>query len=349
MHHRHARALLFALLVVAIFPVAGVTATSTPAVEAAVLSWTDGDTVRVRTSAGVVRIRLIGVEAPETSPGERAIRQAGEWRRDPAGIFALGREAKAAAERLAPPGTPVRVETDLQSHDRYGRQLAYLWLAEGRMINEELVRQGWAMVLTVPPNVRYADRVVAAQREARRQRRGLWAGRGNDRVAHSSSPRTPVVVALPVGFGIAAIPPTATAALAATAGWSAWRLAWGVSPLWRLWQAALAVAVVTLPLLLASGVHRERPGAAVLVVMLFFSILFARHRPRAGLLLVALLLVFPWRVVWPPAAVAGDAAAFVASLVHTPGSLAAGVFVGGTAAATGWTLALRRRRGASSP
>jgi micrococcal nuclease len=348
MHHRHARTWLLALLVIAVVPAPGIAATPAPALQAAVLSWTDGDTVRVRTGSGVVRIRLIGIDAPETSPGERAARQARHLRGDTAVIIALGRKAKAAAERLAPPGTPVRVETDLQSHDRYGRRLAYLWLADGRMINEELVRQGWALALTIPPNVRYADRFVVAQREARRQRRGLWADRGNDRVAHSSSPTAPVVVALPVGFGIAAIAPAATAALAATAGWSAWRLAWGVSPLWRLWQAVLAAALVTIPLLLASGVHRQRPGAAVLVVMLCFSILLARQRPRAGLLLVPLLLVFPWRVVWPPAAVAGDVAAFVASLVHTPGSLAAGVFLGGMAAATGWTLALRRR-GVSSP
>ena len=136
--------------------------------------WTDGDTVRIRLDAGVVKVRLVGIDAPEVSAGERAAWQAAELRRDIAAIVALGRQAQAAAERLAPAGTAVRVEPDVQTHDRYGRALLYLYLSDGRMVNEELVRAGYAMVLTIPPNVRYADRFLRAQREAREARRGLW-------------------------------------------------------------------------------------------------------------------------------------------------------------------------------
>lgn len=130
--------------------------------------------MRVRVGASTVRVRLIGIDAPETSPDARAARQGRQLGRDATIIAVLGRQAAAAARRLAPPSTPIRLETDVQTHDRYGRLLAYVWLPDGRMVNEILVREGWAMVLTIPPNVKYADRFLRAQQEARAASRGLW-------------------------------------------------------------------------------------------------------------------------------------------------------------------------------
>ena len=66
----------------------------------------------------------------------------------------------------------------MQRLDRYGRTLAYVYVpAEGAelMVNAELARLGYAQLLTIPPNVRYADRFRALAEEARRARRGLWA------------------------------------------------------------------------------------------------------------------------------------------------------------------------------
>jgi micrococcal nuclease len=139
-----------------------------------IISWADGDTVRVRVQGVSTRVRLIGIDAPEARASERASRQAAEMSRDMATVVTLGRRARAAAERLAPAGRRVRLEQDVRTHDRFGRLLAYVWLADGRMVNEELVRRGFAMVLTIPPNVRYTERFLAAQREARAARRGLW-------------------------------------------------------------------------------------------------------------------------------------------------------------------------------
>lgn len=162
------------LLAVVLAATALVTGAQAGPLQATIIRWIDGDTVRARLDARVVRIRLIGIDTPEISVGERAARQAAELNRDVATIVALGRVAKAAAERLAPPGTRVRVELDVQAYDRYARLLAYLWTDDGRMVNEELVRQGYAMVLTIPPNVKYVDRFLWAQREARAASRGLW-------------------------------------------------------------------------------------------------------------------------------------------------------------------------------
>ena len=89
-------------------------------------------------------------------------------------MIALGKRAKALTKSLAPPGTKVVLELDVQILDRYGRVLGYVWLPSGEMLNERLVREGWAVVYTVPPNVKYVERLLKAQREARSQGKGLW-------------------------------------------------------------------------------------------------------------------------------------------------------------------------------
>jgi micrococcal nuclease len=117
---------------------------------------TDGDTLRL---SGIGRVRLIGVDTPEVYGGAEC----------------YGREASAFTKRVLPPGTRVRYRFGIEPRDRYGRALAYIWLRDGRFFNLMLVERGYAQVLTVPPNVDYADRFLAAQRRARANERGLWA------------------------------------------------------------------------------------------------------------------------------------------------------------------------------
>ena len=80
---------------------------------------------------------------------------------------------------MAPVGHEVRLEADVQATDRYGRVLAWVW-AGAMLVNEAMVREGWAMPYTVPPDVKYADRVLRAQNKARARRAGLWASGGFD-------------------------------------------------------------------------------------------------------------------------------------------------------------------------
>ncbi len=80
---------------------------------------------------------------------------------------------------LAPAGSTVELELDVEPRDRYGRLLAYVW-AQGLLVNWALVRQGWAVVLTYPPNVQYVDSFTAAQQRAREDRVGLWGVDGFD-------------------------------------------------------------------------------------------------------------------------------------------------------------------------
>lgn len=119
----------------------------------------DGDTVHCR---GGRKVRLLLVDAPERDQGS------------------FGATATAVVERHAPVGTRLSLELDVQHTDRYGRTLAYARTPDGRMLNEELVRAGVAVVSVYPPNVRHVERLRAIQDSARQQRRGLWSGSAFD-------------------------------------------------------------------------------------------------------------------------------------------------------------------------
>ncbi|MGH9279163.1 MAG: thermonuclease family protein [Acidimicrobiales bacterium] len=140
--------------------IAGPPAAGLPAgVDVAIERVVDGDTVVV---TGKQTVRLIGVDAPETKDPRR-----------PVGCF--GQEASRFLTSTLPAGTAVRLVGDVEQHDRYGRLLAYLYRRDsGLFVNAELVRQGYASVLTIPPNVAHADEFVELAREARVDGRGLW-------------------------------------------------------------------------------------------------------------------------------------------------------------------------------
>src|SRR6185295_13645718 len=125
----------------------------------------DGDTIYVRLATGVEKVRYIGVDTPEVHHPTR-------------GEEPGGREAAVVNRRLLG-DRPVRLETDVQLRDRYGRLLAYVWARRPDgglvMVNAELVRLGYAAVMTVPPNVRHAALFRRLAAEAREQHRGLWA------------------------------------------------------------------------------------------------------------------------------------------------------------------------------
>ncbi len=119
----------------------------------------DGDTVDVSpTVDGVSRVRLIGVDAPET--------------RECPGGQPLSQEAKAYTTSELQ-GQTVDLELDEEKTDQYGRLLAYVYEDE-EMFNEDLLEVGYAQVATFPPNVRYVDRFLAAQGEARAAGLGIW-------------------------------------------------------------------------------------------------------------------------------------------------------------------------------
>jgi micrococcal nuclease len=122
----------------------------------------DGDTFWVDDgSEKGIKVRLIGVDAPETR----------RTNKKEIGYFA-SESKKFLTDKLT--GQEVRLVSDVGKFDHYNRLLAYVYLKDGSFINAELVKWGYAMVMTVPPNVKHADLFLKLQREAREKSRGLW-------------------------------------------------------------------------------------------------------------------------------------------------------------------------------
>jgi micrococcal nuclease len=131
--------------------------------DARVVRVVDGDTIVARLDSGTTeRVRLIGVDTPESvKPGT------------PVQCFAL--KASAYTKHLLT-GKAVRLVPDAEARDRYGRLLAYVYREpDGLFVNADLVRRGYAQTLTIPPNVRFAERFLALARQARDAGVGLWS------------------------------------------------------------------------------------------------------------------------------------------------------------------------------
>jgi len=117
----------------------------------------DGDTFK--TVKGE-KIRLLGINTPEVTHGS-----------EPGQI--MGDEATQALKRMIT-GKTVRLVFDKERRDVYGRTLAQVWLRDGTWVNGDMVRLGLAHVYTFTPNLRWAERLLALERPARKQRLGIW-------------------------------------------------------------------------------------------------------------------------------------------------------------------------------
>jgi micrococcal nuclease len=126
----------------------------------------------------IEKVRLIGIDTPESRRNDRAKLQAERSKRDVKTIIQMGKQAKETLKGLLPKGTELRLEYDTQKRDKYGRLLAYVYTKNNTMINEEMVRLGYAQLLTIPPNVRYVERFRKALTKSRNDKRGLWASGG---------------------------------------------------------------------------------------------------------------------------------------------------------------------------
>jgi micrococcal nuclease len=134
----------------------------------------DGDTLKVRYWGKEESIRLIGIDTPESRVNKKAKRDAKRSGQDIKIIIAMGKRATEYVESLVKIGDLITIEFDAQQRDRYSRLLGYVYLSNGKMLNEEIVKAGYAYVMTIPPNVKYQDRFLKAYQESRKKRRGLW-------------------------------------------------------------------------------------------------------------------------------------------------------------------------------
>ena len=126
----------------------------------------DGDTIDVTVDGHAERIRLIGINTPETVKPNSPVE-------------CFGHEASTFTKSLLSAGEQLHLERDVEARDAYGRLLAYVYrVSDGLFVNLEVIRQGYAQVLTFPPNVAHTEDFVGAARAAEAANLGLWEACG---------------------------------------------------------------------------------------------------------------------------------------------------------------------------
>jgi micrococcal nuclease len=119
----------------------------------------DGDTIIVDMDGKEERVRLIGVDTPETVHPSKPVEY-------------FGKEASEFTKSMVE-GKKVRLEYDWQRRDKYGRLLAYIYLEDGTFLNAEIIKQGYGFAYTRFP-FKYLEEFRQYEREARENGRGLW-------------------------------------------------------------------------------------------------------------------------------------------------------------------------------
>lgn len=165
----HPRLLIAALVVL----LAATAACTSPASRASgkpgaatVIHTVDGDTVEIQIEGHREKVRLLGIDTPETKDPRKPVQ-------------CFGPQAAARLAELLPPGTQVEVQRDAEARDRYGRLLLYLWRAsDGLFVNLRLAQEGAADQLDIAPNSAHRAEIGDAVREARASRRGMWGACG---------------------------------------------------------------------------------------------------------------------------------------------------------------------------
>lgn len=154
--------ILVLLLCFACDPQRAASTASSRSDDATVVRVTDGDTIVVETQGGEDRVRLIGLDAPETSVGGG---QAAEC---------YGQEATRDLEAMVG-SRRVKLVQDEDDRDRFDRRLSYVYRADdGLFVNAELVKRGSAIAIRVAPNEAHFDELRRLEEEARKDKRGLW-------------------------------------------------------------------------------------------------------------------------------------------------------------------------------
>jgi micrococcal nuclease len=133
------------------------------ATNATMVSVVDGDTIDVNINGHRERVRLIGIDTPETKKPNTPVQ-------------CYGPEATTFTKSLLPSDTALHLERDVVARDDFGRLLAYVYVAGGgEFVNMTIISKGFARPLTIPPNSTHANEFVEAARRAEADNIGLWA------------------------------------------------------------------------------------------------------------------------------------------------------------------------------
>lgn len=129
----------------------------------------DGDTYVVNLDGNDVKVRLIGVDTPESVASQEYLDRTGKENTEE------GKDISAYMKEMLPVGTILYLEFDVNMYDKYDRVLAYAYMEDGTMIQEHLLNKGFAKVMTIEPNVAHSERFVELEQKAMEEGVGLWA------------------------------------------------------------------------------------------------------------------------------------------------------------------------------
>lgn len=155
----------------------------------------DGDTIIVTMDGKDETVKLIGIDAPENEPNDKAKRDSERTGQDLETIIKMGQKAKKFLIMFLNGEEDVMLEFDVQNRDKHGRLLAYVWFYPSSfhvkkvffdikvdtpfqsmtMLNNTILKSGYATPMTIPPNVKHADLFKELYDEAKENKRGLWA------------------------------------------------------------------------------------------------------------------------------------------------------------------------------
>lgn len=131
----------------------------------------DGDTLRL---ANGEKVRLLGIDTPEMHESDKLYRDARRTGQDIGTIMALGRKSYQFTKQLVE-GKKVRLEFNVKQRDKYGRLLAHVFILNTQLfLNAEILKQGYAEPMIIPPNLKYGDYFQGLYYEAKENKRGLW-------------------------------------------------------------------------------------------------------------------------------------------------------------------------------
>lgn len=141
--------------------------------EVTVLKIFDGDTILVKNNGEKQVIRLIGIDTPEITINPKTVRDSIRIKKSQEEILKLGKTSKEYLQSILLLGEKIKLEYDVERYNGK-RVLAYVYNKAGEMINLKLIEAGFATTMTVPPNVKYAERFKEAQKVAREEKKGHW-------------------------------------------------------------------------------------------------------------------------------------------------------------------------------
>lgn len=127
-----------------------------------VIEVTDGDTFKIEYNGKESKVRLIGVDTPESVHPDKSKNTQ------------YGKKASNYTKELIE-GKYITIEFDVSETDQYGRLLVYAYLEDGTMLNKKLLEEGYAKIATYPPNVKYVEDFTKIQEEARKNKKGFWS------------------------------------------------------------------------------------------------------------------------------------------------------------------------------